>query len=92
MSVNNCQSQVNTALHQIEEATVAVVAALMCFFNKNGHSRPLLSLFSSLQYILFNTADGNLIDNDWIRTAEHWCGKQPLYQLRQNIFIAAVMC
>ena len=78
-------------MHQIEEATVAVVAALMCYLIKRD-IRGLFCRFLSLQYILFNTADGNLIDNDWIRTAEHWCGKQPLYQLRQNIFIAAVMC
>ena len=54
----NRKSQVNTALHQIEVATVAVVAALMCYLIKRD-IRGLFCRFLSLQYILFNTADGN---------------------------------
>ena len=46
-----------------------------------GHSRPLFSLFSSVQYSwqMFK----KFVD-DWIWTADLWCWKQPLYQLSHN--------
>ena len=49
-------------------------------FFKMGHSRPLF-----LYFHLFNTVDSKQIFNmnfadDWIRTADHWYCKRPLYQ------------
>ena len=40
-----------------------------------AHSR-LLLIFIHSRYIKFAEA--------WIRTANHWCGKRPLYQLSHN--------
>ena len=39
-----------------------------------------------LYFRLFNTVNRTYFAHDWIRTADLWCGKQPLYQLRHNHF------
>ena len=55
------------------------------------HSRPLFSLFSSLQYCCqqtFKTFNINLAD-DWIRTVDLCSWQLPLYQLRHNHWIIA---
>ena len=63
---------------------------LFIFFKKMGHSRPLfffifhlfntqLTVYNNCS-ILINFAD------DWIRTADLWYWKRPLYQLSHNHF------
>ena len=47
---------------------------------KIGHSRPPFPLFSSFQCSWQYTFNINIAD-DWIRTADPWSQKQPLYQL-----------
>ena len=50
------------------------------FLKKLGLSRPLFSLFSIQLIVHIHFAD------DWIRKADIWCRKRPLYQLRHNHF------
>ena len=47
-------------------------------FLKLGHSRPLFCLFSALRWYRWQRIT---LANDWIRTADLWCRKRPLYQL-----------
>ena len=49
-----------------------------------AHFRPLFSLISSFQYSLLVQMIENKIANDWTQTADPWCRKWPLYQLRYN--------
>ena len=48
-----------------------------------GHSRQLFSLFLSFQYS-WQYIGNKKFANDWIRTADLWSPKRPLYQLSHN--------
>ena len=49
-----------------------------------GHSWPLFSLFSSFQYTVDSKQMFNKFADDWIRTADLWYRKRPLYQLSHH--------
>ena len=53
---------------------------------KMGHSRPLFIYFRlfNTQLTVNKSSIYKKIANDWIRTADLWYLKQPLYQLSHN--------
>ena len=67
--------------HLPDWKTMSILTQFRYFLKKIGHSRPLLTLFSSFQYcyskkmFIINFAFG------WIWTVDLWCWEQPLYQL-----------
>ena len=48
-----------------------------------GHSRPLSHYFRLFNTVYNKQIFNTKIANDWIRTADLWYRKQPLYQLSQ---------
>ena len=58
------------------------------FYSQNFFKWAILGFFF-LYFCLFNTVDCKQMFNinfedDWIRTTDLWCRKQPLYQLSHN--------
>ena len=54
------------------------------FFKKNGPFPASFSLFSCFQCSWQLTMFNKNFADDWIRTADLWCRKRPLYQLSHN--------
>ena len=62
--------------------TAQVRPIQITFFKKNGPFPASFYLFSSFQYTVDSKQmSNNLFADDWIRTADLWYWKRPLYQL-----------
>ena len=71
--------------HLLDWKSMSILTQFRYFLKKIGHSRPLLTLFSSFQYCYSKKMFIINFAYDWIWTADLWCW-EPLYQLSHKLW------